>query len=111
MADIFNEREKGYEAKFKLDEELRFRATSRGNKMLAEWVGERFGMSAEQRQAYGKELAIADLDKPGHDDLLDKIMKDAEARKVALVRAEVEREMRRCHAAALDQVAKEQGKK
>lgn len=111
MADIFNEREKGYEAKFKLDEELRFRATSRGNKMLAEWVGERFGMSAEQRQAYGKELAIADLDKPGHDDLLDKIMKDAEARKVALVRAEVEKEMRRCHAVALDQVAKEQGKK
>lgn len=111
MADIFNEREKGYEAKFKLDEELRFRATSRGNKMLAEWVGERFGMSAEQRQAYGKELAIADLDKPGHDDLLDKIMKDAEARKVALARAEVEKEMRRCHAVALDQIAKEQGRK
>lgn len=111
MADVFNEREKGFEAKFKLDEELKFKATSRGNKMLAEWVGERFGMSADQRQAYGKELAIADLDKPGHDDLLDKIMKDAEARNITLVRAEVEKEIRRCHAVALEQVARDQGKK
>jgi hypothetical protein len=111
MADIFNEREKGYEAKFKLDSELQFKAISRGNKMLAEWLGQKFGMGADERQAYGKELAMADLDKPGHDDLLDKIMKDAATRKVQIDRAAVEKEMQRCHAVALQQLVQEQGRK
>lgn len=111
MADIFDEREKGYEAKFKLDEEMKFKALSRGNKMLAEWLGAKFGMTAAEQQVYGKELAMADLDKPGHDDLLDKVMKDAEKRKIQISRPDVEREMKRCHAAAFDQIVREQGKK
>lgn len=111
MADIFNEREKAYEAKFRLDEEIKFKALSRGNKMLAEWLGEKFGMAAAERQAYGKELAMADLDKPGHDDLLDKVMKDAEMRKIRISRHDVEKEMKRCHTVALQQLAQEQGKK
>lgn len=111
MADIFDERKKGYEAKFKLDEDIKFRATSRGNKMLAEWLGPKFGMSVDERVTYGKELAMADLDKPGHDDLLDKVMKDAEKRKVKIFRADLEKEMKRCHAAALEQIVQEQGKK
>ena len=111
MADIFEQREKGYEAKFKLDAELQFKAVSRGNRKLAEWLGEKFGMPADQRAAYGKELAMADMDKPGHDDLLDKVMKDAETRKIRIPRSDVEKEMKRCHAAALQQLAQEQGKK
>lgn len=108
MADAFNEREKGFESKFKLDEEVKFKALSRGNKMLAEWLGEKFGMSAAQREVYGKELVLADMEAPGHEDLIGKIVKDAATRHVHLSRHEVEKEMKRCHAAALDQAIKEQ---
>ena len=42
MAD-FNEREKAFEAKFKLDEELKFKATARRNRLLGHWAGEKMG--------------------------------------------------------------------
>ena len=108
MADAFNEREKGFESKFKLDEELKFKAISRGNKMLAEWLGEKFGMTPAQREAYGKELVMADMDAPGHEDLIAKVMKDVAAHKAHITRHDVEHELKRCHAAALDAAVKEQ---
>ena len=48
MSDIFDEREKGYEAKFKLDEELNFKIRARRNKLLGYWLAEKFDMSAEK---------------------------------------------------------------
>ncbi|MEK7821141.1 MAG: DUF1476 domain-containing protein [Pseudomonadota bacterium] len=108
MSDAFQEREKGFESKFKLDEELKFKAQSRGNRMLAEWLADKLGLNAAQREAYGKELVLADLEKPGHEDLIAKVMKDVAARKAHVTRHDVEREIKRCHAAALDSVVKEQ---
>ena len=108
MADAFNEREKGFESKFKLDEEVKFKALSRGNRMLADWLGEKFGMTAAQREAYGRELVLADMESPGHEDLIGKVMKDIAAHKSHISRHDVEKEMKRCHAAALEQAVKEQ---
>ena len=65
-------------------------------------------MTAAQREAYGKALVLADMDKPGHEDLIDKVMKDIAAHKAHITRHDVEKEMKRCHAAALEQVVKEQ---
>lgn len=107
MADTFQEREKSFEAKYKHDQELKFKAQSRGNRMLAEWLAGMLGMSAAEREAYGKELVIVDLEKPGHENLIAKVMKDAAARKAHVTRHDVEREIKRCHAVALDQVIKE----
>jgi hypothetical protein len=111
MADIFNEREKGYEAKFKLDSELRFKAQSRSNKLFGQWLGEKLGLSEAEREAYGKELVMARLNAPVREELIKKIMKDIAARKANITEHEVRKELDRLYAVALEQIAKDQGKK
>ncbi len=63
MAD-FNEREKAFEAKFKLDEELKFKATARRNRLLGHWAGEKMGLSEAECDAYSKEVIKSDFEKP-----------------------------------------------
>jgi hypothetical protein len=111
MADIFEEREKAYEAKFRHDSELRFKAQSRSNKLFGQWLGEKLGMSAAEREAYGKELVVARMDAPVREDLIKKVMKDIAAHKVAITEHEVRKQLDRLYTVALEQVAKEQGKK
>ncbi|MCC7017338.1 MAG: DUF1476 domain-containing protein [Rhodospirillales bacterium] len=111
MADIFEEREKAYEAKFKLDSELRFKAQSRSNKLFGQWLGEKLGLTEAEREAYGKELVAARLNAPLREELIKKIMKDIAAHKANVTEHEVRKQLDRLYTIALEQVAKEQGKK
>ncbi len=111
MADIFDEREKAYEAKFKLDSELRFKAQSRSNKLFGQWLGEKLGLTEAEREAYGKELVVARLNAPVREELIKKIMKDIAAHKVNVTEHEVRKQLDRLYTIALEQIAKEQGKK
>ena len=47
MADAFCDREKGFEAKYKLDEENRFKVDARRNKLLGEWLAFQFGFTSD----------------------------------------------------------------
>ena len=76
MADIFNEREKGYEAKFKLDQDTEFRIEARRNKLLGLWLAERMGIPASEVDDYAKEVVVADLKEPGIEDVVSKVLKD-----------------------------------
>jgi len=76
----FEDREKGYERKFAHDQELKFRATARRNKMLGLWAAEQLGLSGEEAQAYAKEVIKADLEIPGDDDVFRKIRRDFDAK-------------------------------
>ena len=78
----FEDREKGYERKFAHDQELKFRATARRNKMLGLWAAEQLGLSGEEAQAYTKEVIKADLEIPGDDDVFRKIRRDFDAKGV-----------------------------
>ena len=78
----FEDREKGYERKFAHDEELKFRATARRNKMLGLWAAEQLGLSGEEAQAYAREVIKADLEIPGDDDVFRKIRRDFDAKGV-----------------------------
>ena len=111
MADIFGAREKAYEAKFKLDSESRFKAQSRSNKLFGQWLGEKIGLSQAESEAYGKELVVARMDAPVREDLIKKVMKDIAAHKADITEHEVRKQLDRLYVVALDQVAKEQGKK
>ena len=113
MADIFEQREKGYEAKHKHDQDVRFKAQSRSNKLFGQWLGEKLGMSEAERQAYGKELVVARMDNPVREDLIKKVMKDIAAHKANITEAEVRKQMDRLYTVALEEVTKEkaQGKK
>lgn len=107
MADSFNDREKGYEAKFQHDETLRFKAESRRNKLLGLWLAGQFGMTASEKDAYAKEVVMADLDEPGVEDVVRKVMKDIKTRGSAITEAQVRKQIEVLGAEARRQVATE----
>jgi hypothetical protein len=79
----FNEREKAFEDKYKHDQDLQFRTEVRRNKLLGQWVArELLGLEGDAVDAYAKDVVASDLDEPGPDDVVRKIMGDFEAKGV-----------------------------
>lgn len=78
----FNEREKGFENKFKHDEEMRFKASARRNKLVGLWAAEQMGLSGAEADAYAKEVIKADFEEAGDDDVLRKVFGDLKAKGV-----------------------------
>lgn len=103
----FDDREKGFEAKYRLDEETKFRVRSRRNKLLGLWVAKAFGLSADAAEAYAKEVVAADMDRPGDDDMIEKIMADAKVRGAGLDVAAIKKELTSLEATARSQIASE----
>jgi hypothetical protein len=79
----FDKREEGFEKKFAHDEELRFKANARRNKLLGLWAAEKLGLSGPAADAYAKEVVVADFEEAGDDDVLRKVSKDFAAKGVA----------------------------
>ena len=104
----FDEREKGFEAKFRLDQDTKFKITSRRNKLLGLWVAGELGITGPSADAYAREVVAADFDAPGDEDVIAKIVKDAAAKGVSLDPARVKKEIGRLEAVARDQVLAEQ---
>src|ERR671913_2624805 len=75
----FDNRKDAFEKKFALDEELRFKATARRNKLLGLWAAERLGKSGADADAYAKSVVMADFQEAGDDDVLRKVQADLEA--------------------------------
>jgi hypothetical protein len=73
---LFEKREKGFEWKFAHDEELKFKATARRDKLLGQWAAEKLGLSGAAAEAYATELVLADLEETGDDDIVHKIRVD-----------------------------------
>ena len=105
--DAFDKREEGYEAKYKLDEELRFKAESRRNKLLGLWAAERMGMTGAEAEAYAKEVVHADFQAPGVADMVSKVLQDLQGRGVEVSTEEIEAELRRLYALAVEQISKD----
>ena len=78
----FDNREKGYESKFAHDEELRFKAEARRNKLLGLWAAEKMGITGDAAGAYAKEVIKADFEEPGDEDVFRKIRGDFDAKQV-----------------------------
>jgi hypothetical protein len=79
----FDKREEGFEKQFAVDEELRFKATARRNKLLGLWAAQKLGLSATEADEYAKAVVLADFEEPGEDDVFRKIRKDFDAKGVA----------------------------
>lgn len=75
----FDKRKEGYESKFAHDEELKFKATARRNKLLGLWAAEKLGKNADDAQAYAREVVRADMEEAGEDDVFRKIRSDFDA--------------------------------
>ena len=79
----FDKREEGFEKQFAHDEELRFKANARRNKLLGLWAAEKMGLSGPDADAYAKEVVVADFEEAGDDDVFRKVRKDFDAKGVA----------------------------
>jgi hypothetical protein len=78
----FNDREKGFENKFKHDEEMRFKAMARRNKLLGLWAAGLMGLEGEAANVYALEVVKADFEEAGDDDVLRKVLGDLESKGV-----------------------------
>jgi len=76
MPTSFDKREEGFEKKFAHDEELRFKAYARRNKLLGLWAAGVLGKSGAEAEAYAKEVVMADFEEPGDEDVVRKLTKD-----------------------------------
>ena len=72
----FDDREKSFEAKYEHDEQLKFKVTARCNKLLGLWAAGLLGKTGADAEAYAKEVVMADFEKPGDSDVVDKLLKD-----------------------------------
>src|SRR5262249_33510703 len=83
MTTTFDKREEGFEKKFAHDEELRFKANARRNKMLGLWAAGKLGLAGADADAYAKDIVVTDLEHGGAEDVLRKLRKDFDAKGVA----------------------------
>ena len=89
----FDKREEGFEKKFAHDEELRFKASARRNKLLGQWAAEKLGLAGADADAYAKSVVMADFEEAGDDDVFRKLHADFEAKSVALSDHQIRRTM------------------
>jgi hypothetical protein len=76
MTTTFDKREEGFEKQFAHDEELRFKATARRNKMLGLWAAGILGKSGADAEAYAKEVVLADFEQAADHDVVHRLIKD-----------------------------------
>ena len=107
MEDTLRKREKGHEAKYKLDEELKFKALARRNKLIGLWAAERLGMDEPKADTYAKEVVGMGFGDSEGQSVVDKIVKDFQDRGLEIQEDAIRDEMVRLLAVARDQVAKD----
>ena len=100
----FDKREEGFEKKFAHDEELRFKATARRNKLLGLWAAEQLGKTGDDADAYAKEVVMSVFEESGDDDVLRKLRKDFDAKGVAQSDQEIRAAMNQLLEQAIAQI-------
>lgn len=103
----FDKREDAAETRFKHEEEIKFKAIARRNKLFGLWGAEQMGLSGPSADAYAKEVVVSDFDRPGDDDVLEKVRKDLADKGVNIDEHRLRKEMDRLYEAALEQVRSE----
>ncbi len=103
----FDEREKGFEAKFAHDADLEFRVTARRNKLLGLWAAERLGLTDAESEAYAKAVVQADFEETGDEDVIRKLIGDLLKGGVETSDIEVREMLSKKTAEARDQLAKQ----
>ena len=85
----FDQRKDAYENKFAHDEELRFKATARRNKLLGLWAAEKLGKSGADAEAYAKSVVVADFEEAGDEDVVRKVKGDFVTAGIAIDDSEI----------------------
>lgn len=100
----FDDREKGFESKFALDQAQEFKAVARRNKLLGLWAADKMGLSPESAQQYAQAVVRADFEQPGEEDVFRKVAGDFKGAGLSVTEGELRSKMDELAAAARDQV-------
>ncbi len=100
----FDDRKDAFERKFAHDEELRFKAMARRNKLFGLWAAGQLGKQGADADAYAKSVVMADFQEAGDDDVLRKVRGDLEAGGKSVPDAELRRTMNELLARAVEEV-------
>jgi hypothetical protein len=98
----FDKREEGFEKKFVIDEELKFKAEARRNRLLGLWVAAQLGITGDAASAYAKQVVAADFDGAGH--VARKVTTDLAANGITVSEPELRSKMDELTALAIAQV-------
>jgi hypothetical protein len=100
----FDKREEGFEKQFAHDEELKFKANARRNKLLGLWAAEKLGLRGAEAENYAKEVVAADFEEAGDGDVFRKIRRDFDAKGVLDSDHQIRRTMDELMAKAVEQI-------
>ena len=100
----FDDRKDAFEKKFAHDEELRFKAMARRNKLLGLWAADRLGKSGAEAETYAKSVVMADFEEAGDDDVLRKVRADLEGGGKPMSESELRRQMADLLARAIEEI-------
>jgi hypothetical protein len=103
----FDEREKGFEQKYKHDKELEFKVNARRNRLLGLWVAKELGIPAGEAEAYAKSVVEADFERPGDSDVVEKILADCKQKGVPMTEHHLRKHMQELREVARQQVMSE----
>jgi len=100
----FDKREEGFEKQFAHDEELKFKATARRNRLFGLWAADKLGLAGPAADAYAKDVVLADFEESGEHDVFRKVRKDFDAKGVAQSDEQIRRAMNELMAKAVAEV-------
>lgn len=100
----FKDREEAFERKFALDEELRFKALARRDKLLGLWAAEKLGKSGDAASEYARQVVAVDFNRAGDADVFDKVCADLDAAGANVSEEELRTKMRELLVVAAEQV-------
>jgi hypothetical protein len=72
----FDKREEAFEKKFAIDEELKFKAEAKRNRLLGLWVAEKLGITGDAAVTYARETVASAFAEGGEKALVARIMGD-----------------------------------
>ena len=102
----FDDRDKGFESKYKRDQETEFKVVARRNKLLGLWLAEKMGLSESEAQAYAKEVVASDFEEAGHEDVVRKVMADIGEKGLTISEKDVRAQMEDLLTTAHEQISK-----
>jgi hypothetical protein len=103
----FDEREKSYEKKFAMDQELQFKAESRRNRLVAQWAAGKMGLTGTAVDDYVKAVRRADLLEKGDEDVFRKLKQDLSDKGVSVTDKELRKTLADFMHTAVQQIESE----
>jgi len=103
----FDKRGKSFEAKYAHDQETLFKIGARRNKLLGQWMAGELGLDGADAEAYAKAVIISDFEKPGDEDVFEKVWADVQSKGLDLTEAQVRQQMQDLLETARDQITAE----